>query len=407
MDGGRAPLSDAQKPALIYLCHRMPWPPIKGEKIHTWHVLNHLARYFNVHLGTLVDERGDMAHVARMQNIAASVGAFAVRRRTQMLRALVRARPWRPLQPDFCACPALGRWVDATVARVRPAAIFISSVAMAPYALHRRGVRLILDAQDIDSEKWATYAAESGWPMRLVWAREARNLRAYERMAAARCDVTFFVSEPEARHFATMAPESADRIEWFENGVELDYFNPAHVFETPFSGPGPALVFTGHMQYRPNVDATIWFADEVMPMLRARQPDASFWIVGADPAPSVRALAARPGVHVTGLVPDTRPYLAHAAAVVCPLRIARGIQNKVLQAMAAGRPVIASPGAFLGVQAQAGRDLLVADGAVAFCDAIEAVLSGKHNGLGGHARAAMVAHYDWDVTLSRMDRWLS
>jgi sugar transferase (PEP-CTERM/EpsH1 system associated) len=396
----------AKKPALIYLCHRMPWPPIKGEKIHTWRVLNHLAKFFSVHLGTLVDEPGDMAHVARMQTVAASVGAFAVHRRTQMLRALVRARPGRPLQPDFCACPALARWVDATVARVRPHTMFISSVAMAPYALHRAGMRLILDAQDIDSEKWTTYAGDSGWPMRLLWAREGRTLLRFERTAAARCDVTFFVSEPEARRFAELAPESAARIEWFENGVALDYFSPAHEFARPFADAGPALVFTGHMQYRPNVDAVVWFANDVMPPLRARVPEATFWVVGADPSPAVQALAALPGVHVTGLVADTRPYLAHAAAVVCPLRIARGIQNKVLEAMAAGRPVIASPGAFEGVRAEAGRDLLVADGAAAFVAAIEAVLAGRHAGIGVHARTAMERHYDWDATLARMDRWL-
>jgi glycosyltransferase involved in cell wall biosynthesis len=160
------------------------------------------------------------------------------------------------------------------------------------------------------------------------------------------------------------------------------------------------------MQYRPNVDAVIWFANVVMPLLRARVAAARFWVVGADPAPSVRALAALPGVHVTGLVADTRPYLAHAAAVVCPLRIARGIQNKVLEAMAAGRPVIASPGAFEGVRAEVGRDLLVADGAEAFVAAIEAVLAGRHSEMGARARAAMEGHYDWEATLARMNPWL-
>jgi sugar transferase (PEP-CTERM/EpsH1 system associated) len=395
------------KPNLIYLCHRMPWPPIKGEKIHTWHVLNHLAQHFTVHLGVLVDEPEDMAHIPRMQAVCGSVGAFRIHRVTQLLRALRAVRPGRPLQPGTCASPALAAWVDACVARMPIAAIFISSVAMAPYALHRHGPRLILDAQDIDSEKWQTYAASSKWPMRLLWAREARTLRAYERHAAARCDVTFFVSAPEAQRFAELAPESAARVRWFENGVELDHFNPAHNFPTPFAHPGPALVFTGHMQYRPNVDAVIWFATEVMPRLRSRGADAHFWIVGAAPTSSVQALAKRAGVHVTGQVADTRPYLAHAAAVVCPLRIARGIQNKVLEAMAMGKPVIASPGAFEGVCATAGRDLLIADGAAAFCTAIEAVLAGAHPDLGAHARVAMEAHYDWAVTLGRMDRWLT
>jgi sugar transferase (PEP-CTERM/EpsH1 system associated) len=394
------------QPNLIYLCHRMPWPPIKGEKIHTWRVLNHLARHFAVHLGCLVDDADDLAHIPRMQAVCASVGAFRVHRPLQLLRALAAARPGRPLQPDFCASPALSAWVNACVARMPIDTIFISSVAMAPYALSRHGPRLILDAQDIDSEKWTTYAAASSWPMRLVWAREGRTLLAYERRAAARCDITFFVSQPEAARFAALAPECADRIEWFENGVDLAWFDPAHEFPTPFPDENPALVFTGHMQYRPNVDAVVWVATTIMPRLRARVPGAAFWIVGAQPTKAVRALAARPGVHVTGQVPDTRPYLAHATAVVCPLRLARGIQNKVLEAMAMGRPVIASPGAFEGVRAVAGRDLLVADDAAAFCAAIETVLAGAHPDLGAHARTAMAAHYDWSVTLPRMDRWV-
>jgi sugar transferase (PEP-CTERM/EpsH1 system associated) len=392
---------------LIYLCHRMPWPPVKGEKIRAWHVLRHLARHIRVHVGTLADGPADMAHVAHLETVAASVGAFAVRRPVQIARALLRARPGRPLQPDFCNSPGLARWVDATVAQWRPAGIFISTVAMAPYALGRPGVRLWLDAVDIDSEKWAAYGRETAWPMRLVWAREGRNLLAYERRAASGCEATFFVSEPEARRFVELAPECAARVDFAENGVDLVRFNPAHRFESPFAGAGRALVFTGHMGYRPNVEAVAWFAREVLPLVRARVPAAEFWIVGADPSPAVRALVGLPGVRVTGTVADTRPYLAHADAVVCPLRIARGIQNKVLEAMAAGRPVIASPGAFEGVRAQAGRDLLVADGAAAFSAAVLDVLAGAHTDMGTQARAAMETRYDWEATLARMDPWLA
>ena len=392
---------------LIYLCHRMPWPPVKGEKIRSWHVLRHLARHFRVHVGTLADAPGDMAHVAHLETVAAGVGAFEVRRPVQMARALVRARPGRPLQPDFCRSPGLARWVDLTVARVRPAGIFISTVAMAPYALGRPGVRLWLDAVDIDSEKWAAYGRESAWPMRLMWGREGRNLLAYERRAAAGCEAIFFVSEPEARRFVELAPECAARVDYAENGVDLRRFNPSHRFASPFGPAGPALVFTGHMGYRPNVEAVAWFAGEVLPLVRALVPGAEFWIVGADPSPAVRALGGLLGVHVTGTVEDTRPYLAHADAVVCPLRIARGIQNKVLEAMAMGRKVIASPGAFEGVRAAAGRDLLVAGDADAFSAAVLAVLAGKHADMGARARAAMEARYDWEATLSRMDPWLA
>jgi sugar transferase (PEP-CTERM/EpsH1 system associated) len=202
-----------------------------------------------------------------------------------------------------------------------------------------------------------------------------------------------------------LAPEVAAKTDWVENGVDLERFSPALEFASPFTG-GVPFVFTGNMDYWPNADAVIWFANEVMPRLRAAVPAAEFWVVGANPGPSVQALAALPGVHVTGRVPDTRPYVAHAAACVCPLRIARGIQNKVLEGMAMGRPVIASPAAFEGVRAEAGRDLLVAEGVDGFLAAIDAVLAGVHAGLGERGRAAMVAGYAWPQVMRRMDRWI-
>jgi sugar transferase (PEP-CTERM/EpsH1 system associated) len=395
---------------LIFISHRIPWPLNKGEKIRGWNVIQHLRREFDVHLGCVVDDPADMAHADRLREACASVGAFPIDRTRQKIRALLHARPGKPLMPDFYYSPALHRWVNETMARVEMDIVYIYSVAMGPYALRLKrpqlGLpRLILDAQDIDSEKWTEYAATARLPMRAVWAREGRTLLAYERMAAARCDATFFVSEPEARRFMELAPEVAAKTDWVENGVDLERFSPALEFASPFTG-GVPFVFTGNMDYWPNADAVIWFANEVMPRLRAAVPAAEFWVVGANPGPSVQALAALPGVHVTGRVPDTRPYVAHAAACVCPLRIARGIQNKVLEGMAMGRPVIASPAAFEGVRAEAGRDLLVAEGVDGFLAAIDAVLAGVHAGLGERGRAAMVAGYAWPQVMRRMDRWI-
>jgi polysaccharide biosynthesis protein PslH len=391
---------------LIFISHRIPWPLNKGEKIRGWHVLNHLARRFDVHLGCVVDDPADMAHVETLRPVCASIGAFPVSRTWQKVRALLHARPGRPLMPDFYTAPALKSWVDAAMARLPMDYVYIFSVAMGPYALHLQRPGLILDAQDIDSEKWAEYAQKSTWPMRSVWAREARTLLAYERYAAGRADATFFVSEPEASRFIELAPETAAKVDWVENGVDLERFSPQFAGPSPFAAAGPALVFTGNMDYWPNADAVIWFAETIWPGVRESWPDAQFWIVGANPIETVRRLADVPGIYVTGRVPDTRPYVAHASACVCPLRIARGIQNKVLEGMAMGRPVIASSAAFEGVRAVAGRDLLVADGARAFQAAINAVLRGAHPGLGERARLAMETGYEWDHVMARLDRHL-
>ncbi len=391
---------------LIFISHRIPWPLNKGEKIRGWNVIQHLAPDYRIHLGCVVDDPADMAHVAKMRTICASVGAFPIDKRRQKLRAALRARPGRPLMPDFYYAPALQRWVDRTMARTKMDVLYIFSVAMAPYAMTIDHSCKILDAQDIDSEKWAEYAVGASFPMRLVWSREARNLLAYERRAAAACDWTFFVSQPEADRFAELAPEVAGRVAAVENGVDLQRFSPKDTYTSPFSDPAPRVVFTGNMDYWPNADAAIWFARDVMPLLRARVPGVTFWAVGANPTQAVSALAELDGVFVTGRVDDVRPYVAHASVIVCPLRIARGIQNKVLEGMAMGRPVVASPGAFEGVRAQAGTDLLVADGAEAFVRCICEVLDGAHPALGEAARAAMERGYAWPAVLGKLDSYL-
>ncbi|MGH7041910.1 MAG: TIGR03087 family PEP-CTERM/XrtA system glycosyltransferase [Acetobacteraceae bacterium] len=392
---------------LLFISHRIPYPLDKGEKIRGNNLLRHLAKSWRIHLGCLIDDPADLEHVARLREICADVAGFQIDKRRQKLAALARFRPGRPLMLDYYRHPGLHRWVAASLARTRMDIIYIYSAAMAPYALHLDRPGKVLDMQDIDSEKWALYARTASWPMRAVWEREARTLLAYERRAALGCDVTFLVSEPEARRFAELAPETSDRVTWVENGVDLDGFSPARAFERPFAGPGPHLVFTGNMDYWPNADAVAWFAAEVLPLLRARPAPPEFHIVGANPGPEVLRLADLPGVHVTGRVADVRPYVAHADVSVSPLRMARGIQNKVLEAMAMGRPVVASPAAYEGVRAEAGRDLLVADGAGPMAAAIAAVLEGAHPGLGTAGRAAVERGYAWSATLARLDTALA
>ena len=394
------------KPDLLFISHRIPWPLNKGEKIRGWHVIEHLARAWRIHLGCVVDDPADMAHVAKLQSMCASVGAFPIDRRVQKVRALLRARPGRPLMPDFYFSPALQRWVDTAMAHTKMDVVYIFSVAMAPYVIGLDHPCKLLDATDIDSEKWAEYATSAKFPMRLVWAREGRNLLAYERACAAAFKTTFFVSQPEVDRFVELAPEIAGRVVALENGVDLRRFSPDDRYDSPFSDPAPRVVFTGNMDYWPNADAAIWFAREVMPLLRARAPGVTFWAVGANPTPEVRALAELAGVHVTGRVEDVRPYVAHASVIVCPLRIARGIQNKVLEGMAMGRPVIASPGAFEGVRAEAGKALLVADGVNDFVAKVCEVLGGAHAGLGKAARAAMERGYAWPAVLAKLEEYM-
>ena len=387
---------------LLFLSHRIPYPPDKGEKIRAWHILRHLARTHRIHLGCFVDDPADRAHIETLRAHCADLHAVVIDRRRQKALSLLRARPGRPLTLGYFADAGLAGWVrgkqQAGISRA-----FVYCSAMAPYLMGARTMRRVLDMVDVDSAKWAAYAARAAWPASMVWAREARTLLAFERRAAADFDRTLFVSQAEAAEFRRLSPETAGRVGWFDNGVDLDGFSPGHAFATPYPPGGQDIVFTGTMDYWPNVDAVTWFAEAVLPGVQAACPQARFTIVGANPAPAVQRLATLAGVQVTGRVPDVRPYLHHAALVVAPLRIARGTQNKVLEAMAMARPVVTTTDAFAGLRATPGEDLLVADGAAAFAAQCAAVLRGEHPGLGAAARAAVARHYAWDATLAGLD----
>jgi sugar transferase (PEP-CTERM/EpsH1 system associated) len=399
-------------PRLLFLAHRIPFPPDKGEKIRAFHILRHLARRFEVEVGCLVDDPADLRHVPALAAEVAAVEAHPLPGGVRAyLRALRHFRPGVPLTRGWFHSPALAAWVEAGLAAGRWDAVFVYCSAMAPYVMEAprvpAGQVRVLDLVDVDSQKFAAYAAAPSGPlgglMRRVHAREAGTLLALERAAAAAFDRTFLVSEAEAALFRGLAPEVAGRVAALENGVDAARFDPTEAFPNPLRHPSPNIVFTGAMGYRPNIEAVTWFAEAVMPLLAGRAPPVGFHIVGANPAPAVRALASRPGVFVTGTVPDVRPYLAHADLAVAPLRIARGIQNKVLEAMAMALPVVATPEAFEGVRAEPGRDLLVAEGEQAFADAVVSVLSGHHPGLGVHGRQAMRAGHDWAATLAPLD----
>jgi sugar transferase (PEP-CTERM/EpsH1 system associated) len=394
---------------LLFVSHRVPYPPDKGEKIRAWNIFRHLARTHRMHLGCLIDDPADWQRLSELEPLCASLGCFPLTPKLQRIKALLRLRPGMPLSAAYFDDPRLRRWVATTLRERQIRRIFVFSSAMAPYVMPLREagppgdtVR-VLDMVDVDSAKWTSYAAGARWPMRAVWAREGRTLLALERRAALSFDRSLFVSEHEWRHFVSLAPECAGRTGWIDNGVDLVQFSPTQTFPDPFNSRAPHIVFTGRMDYWPNVDAVCSFARDMLPGIRRRQPEAVFCIVGASPDAEVLRLAELPGVEVTGRVADTRPYLAHATVVVAPLRIARGIQNKVLEAMAMGRPVIASPEAFEGVRAVPEQDILLASGAEATIQRVIDIIDGRYPGLGAAARRAMESSHDWAATLAPLD----
>ncbi|MFC0250927.1 TIGR03087 family PEP-CTERM/XrtA system glycosyltransferase [Massilia consociata] len=385
---------------LLLLIHRIPYPPNKGDKIRSYHLLKHLARDYKVHLATFVDDADDWQHVPKVEAMCASSHFASLNPLLARVRSLGALAKGRSLSLDYYRDAGLQRWVDQTVAAHKIERVLVFSSAMAQYADKYPNARRVVDFCDVDSDKWRQYAEKKSWPMSWLYRHEARQLLSYERQVARDYDASLFVSAPEADLFRQLAPESDARIGFFSNGVDTEYFSPAAAGPSPYKDGERAIVFTGAMDYLPNVDAVQWFTAEVMPLLRARDPSLRFYIVGARPTPAVQELAKLQNVVVTGTVPDVRPYIAHARAAVAPLRIARGIQNKVLEAMAMATPVVVSPQALEGIEAEPGRELVLAQDAAGFADAVAALLGRSDNAMGLAARARVERKYSWPSNLA-------
>ncbi|HEX9625684.1 MAG TPA: TIGR03087 family PEP-CTERM/XrtA system glycosyltransferase [Acidiferrobacterales bacterium] len=391
---------------LLFLVHRIPYPPNKGDKIRSYHLLRHLAANYRVHLATFIDDPDDRRHVDALRGLCADLYCADLQPIRARLRSLGGLARGEALSLPYYRDAGLRRWVTGKLAGVRRVLAFSSP--MAQYVLDAGpGVRRVMDFVDVDSDKWRQYSASRGWPMGWLYRREARRLLDFERRVAHEFDACVLVSAAEAELFRRLAPEAAGRIVAVENGVDSDYFSPDRDYENPYDADERVLVFTGAMDYWANVDAVNWFAREIFPGVQARHPMARFYVVGSRPTDAVHALGALPGVRVTGRVADTRPYIAHARAAVAPLRIARGVQNKVLEAMAMARPVLASPQAMDGIAPCAGLERLVGDSAESLARLAEALITGDdHDALGPVGRACVLSHYDWERNLAHIDALL-
>lgn len=387
---------------IIFLCHRIPFPPDRGDKIRSYHLLKRLAQIAPVHVGCFGDDDRDMGYAGELAQVAASQ-CLLRRDRSKVVAGLTGLARRQSLLVSLFDHPGLHQWVVQTLAQRPVRAVVAYSAQMAHFVPQLApNVRFLMDFVDFDSAKYATYGAEGSGPMAWINRREGRVLLDFERAIAARADACSFVSEAEAALFRAACGLGPDRIVALENGVALDYFDPAAAFPAVDHGTGPLLVFTGQMDYRPNVEAVDSFARQTLPAIRTVHPQARFAIVGRNPAKAVEALADLPGVIVTGGVPDVRGWLAAADVVVAPLRIARGIQNKVLEAMAMARPVVASPQAAEGIDAVDGTEFLVAANPAEEAAKIIALLADPSYAarLGKAARARMEARYRWSATLA-------
>lgn len=377
--------------AILYLAHRLPWPPDRGDRIRSWHVLSALAKLHPVHVVAPIEHEDERRHIAKVESVAASV--TVAKREPSRLAALIGSfASGHPTSVVAFRLPPLAKEVRSLIAAHDISTIYAYSGQMANYVPDDFSGRFIMDFVDVDSAKFEALGSRmwgaGGWVMR----REGRMLRAFEAQVAQRANTLLFVSEAEAALFRDRSGCAAKAV---ENGVDAEYFAPGAV--SPAEAPHPLIVFTGQMDYEPNIEAVTNFTRDVLPKL----PGATFAIVGRAPTAAVTALAAS-DVIVTGEVADTRPWLAAADVVVAPLTLARGIQNKVLEAMAMGKAVVASPAAAEGIDATPGHDILVADCADAQASIIADLLTDqiRASRIGRAARDRVVARYSWAACLA-------
>lgn len=389
----------------LFLCHRLPFPPNKGDKIRSFAILRHLASRGRVRVGCFVDEAGDRQYRKDVTELAGGDCYFEdLLRPAKIRRSLSALVTGRSISESCFYSAAMQAWVDRMLAGHDIADVVVFGSVMAPYIERARSgaAAAVLDMVDVDSDKWVQYARKTSAPMKWLYAREARTLEKLERRAAQRFGKTFLCSPFEAETFRALAPESVSKIGYFGNGVSADFFQ-APVFPSPFSPGQVPVVMTGRMDYRPNSQGAIWFAEQVMPRVLKTVPHAHAYFVGAG-APAALQRVAGPHVTVTGTVADIRPYIQHAGVIVAPLLIARGVQNKVLEAMAMAKPIVATREATRALAVEAGKHLWVENDPVRFAGAvIEAAAGPEGSGMAARALDFVKEHHNWDVTLKTLD----
>ena len=383
---------------ILYVCHRFPFPPKRGGKIRPFNMIKHLAAEHEVTVASLARSPEEAREGAGIAPFCAHYEVAEVNGLIQSARMVARLPTLTPSSMGYFYSSELKRRIAELLARVQFDLIFVHCSSVAPYVASVRGIPKILDFGDMDSQKWLEYSHYKPFPLSLGYRLEGVKLQRMEKRLARQFDLCTATTRAEwdtLENFATGV--SSD---WFPNGVDSEFFKPTRVPYEP-----ETISFVGRMDYYPNQECMFEFCAKTLPLLRERRPNIKLLIVGADPAPAVRKLGELPGVTVTGSVPDVRPYLHKSALMVAPLNIARGTQNKILEAMAAGVPTVVSRTAAGGVDAVAGEHLLVADTPEQYAQAIWRILDNdsERQRLANAARERMLSHHAWASSMHRLD----
>lgn len=389
---------------ILFLAHRVPYPPDKGDKIRAFHEMCALfERGHDIHLFAFADDLNDLQYQVELSRYCSEVRVLPLRRMTGRLRAAASLAQSRPLSVGYYASQRMRKLVDRAVSTSDFDAVLVYSSTMAQYAPASLAARTVVDLVDVDSEKWRDYSRISGGLKARLLALESERLRRYEYEIIHQAACTFLSSSREASLLDELDEFTCRaRLRIMTNGVDTEYFHP---WDSP-PETRPCLVFTGVMNYLPNVEGVCRFVEQVWPLIRAESPEADFVIVGRNPVEAVRKLATHRGVSVTGEVDDVRPYLRRATVMVAPLNFARGVQNKVLEAMAMRKPVVATPAAVAGLRVEDGIQVSIAQSPQAFASAVVRIINDRdwRESLADSARSFVEREHQWPSILQPLLR---
>jgi sugar transferase (PEP-CTERM/EpsH1 system associated) len=390
-----------KKEPLLFLCHRIPFPPNKGDKIRSFNMLKTLSQSYDIYLACFVDDPFDWQYADKLDKYCQQKLLIKQNKTLAKLKGLQAFISGEAISVPYYYSRKIAKWTSDIITVRNIKQVFVYSSSMAQYVEGERYLALnrIIDFVDVDSDKWNQYAEGKTGLARWVYKREWRRLQSLENKIAEKFQHSLFVSPQEANLFKLQVPASVSlKVSSMLNGVDTEFFDPKNS-DVEAMDENIDVVFTGAMDYWANVDAVIWFCHNVWPLIRAKHPNARFYVVGGNPSAQVKALDAKQGVKVTGRVVDVRPYILGAKVAVAPLQIARGLQNKVLEAMSMAKPIVLTSMAIEGIEGR-NENVRVSDDPQLFCKHVCDYL--EHSQSAGQSRKWILENLQWNESLSRL-----
>ena len=390
---------------ILYLCHRIPYPPNKGDKIRSFNEIKFLSRSCTIDLITLADDPEDMKYTGELKQYCRKVMVFPLNKKLATLKGAVRLMRGQSISQGYFYKKEFQKVVDILTASHKYDTLICFSSPMAEYVFSAAkkmediADTLIMDFCDLDSDKWNQYAEKKKFPLNQVYRTEARRLLDFEKKINQKFHRSVFISRKEADLFKAQNPE-AKNIDIIPNGVDHAYFNPESATASTEDSL-PVVAFFGAMDYYANVDGALWFAETILPLIKKKVPEVLFYIVGSHPDPKLKALTTDPGIKVTGFVEDIREYYVRARVCVIPLRIARGVQNKVLEAMSMAKAIVMTSPAVQGIGVYDDSLLKIEDDPDRFADRVINLLQDEllRKEMGQAARHHIKKCFNWDTNM--------